>query len=147
MKLILKKDVKDLGPQGAVVNVSDGHARNFLIPKGFAVPATEKAMAQIKRQKTVEEGRLKKDKNSAGKLTGKLDGHRITIKGKVNESGTLYAAINAKKIAEALSKAGFDVEESMVDFPSPCKELGDRKVKLNLPHGFKATIHLIIKKS
>ncbi|OGL93474.1 50S ribosomal protein L9 [Candidatus Uhrbacteria bacterium RIFOXYA2_FULL_40_9] len=146
MKVILKKQVKDVGPQGAIVDVTDGFARNFLLPKGLAVPVTEKALANIKQQQVVQANREKKQEKATGKMTGQLDGFKLILKESVNENGKLYAAVNAKKIAMVLTKAGFDVTESMIDLTAPCKELGDQLVSIRLPYGFKATIQLIIKK-
>lgn len=146
MKVILKKHVKDVGPQGAIVEVADGFACNFLFPKNLAVPVTEKALAHIKQLQVVQAHREKKQEKSTGKMTGQLDGYKLILKEPVNENGTLYATVNAKKIATALKSAGFEVTESMIDLALPCKELGDQYVSLRLPYGFKATIHLIIKK-
>lgn len=146
MKVILKAHVKGVGPQGAVVNVSDGHARNFLIPKGLAVSATDKNIQQLERKKVLEADQQKRDKDRTSTLVSKLDGYQLIMKEKVSDSGTLYAALSPQKIAAALKKAGFVVEAKMVKLKDALKEAGEHKVKIDLPHGFKATIKLIIKK-
>jgi large subunit ribosomal protein L9 len=145
MKVILLQHIKDVGPQGAIVNVSDGHAINCLIPQKKAIFATKKAITQMKHKAEIESARADKKKEKLEKSLGKLDGYRLTLKERVSESGTLYAAVTPKKIADALQRAGFDVLENAMELSAPLKEVGETLIKLKLPHGLSATIKLIIK--
>jgi large subunit ribosomal protein L9 len=145
MKVILLKHVKDLGPQGAVVNVSDGYAINCLIPQKKAVFATNQAVTQQKRQADIATARAEKQKRKLQSSIGKLDGYRLTLKEAASETGTLYAAVTAKKIADALQRAGFDVSQDAVQLKEPLKDAGEQQIALKLPHNLSATIKLIIK--
>ncbi len=144
MKVILKTHVKDLGSQGEVVTVSDGHALHHLFPHGLAVPATNKAIIDLEHRRVVITHRQQKEKKVVGKLLGQLQGYRLTLVEPVSSNGTLYGAVTARIIAEALKKAGYEIEASMIDLPHPIKTPGEQSVQLHLPHGFEASIHLII---
>jgi large subunit ribosomal protein L9 len=143
MKVILLRDVKDQGKEGDVINVSEGYARNFLFPQNLAVQATD---AELRRQREREEKKVrmkKKELKGAADLAKALDGHEVTIEQKVNEQGTLYAAVTGKMIADILRKEKFDVNESMIEF-APMKDVGEREVTVNLPHGFEASIRVTV---
>ncbi len=142
MKVILLKDVKTLGRQGAVVNVSDGYALNFLFPQNLAVQATEEAIRRTKEREATAERRGKKEMAKSAKAAQALEGFELVLKEKTSEGGKLFAAVNAKAIASALKKAGFDVTDAMVGLDKPIKEAGERRVTVNLAHGFEAEIVL-----
>ena len=139
MKVILLKDVKTLGKLGEVVNVSDGYAMNFLFPQNAAVQATADAIRRMKEREAAEKRRVKKDVSASSKLAEKLEGFELVLTEKANENGVLYAAVNAKIVAKALRKAGFDIEEDLVEM-EPMKEVGERRVTVSIPNGFEAEI-------
>lgn len=143
MKVILLKDVKDLGREGDVVDVSDGYARNFLFPQNLGVQASEDELRRKKEREQAEERKAKKEVGRAGDFAGKLEGFELIIKEKANEAGTFYAAVTKETVARALAKAGFkDIEPDMVGLGDPIKDAEERDVLINLPHGFEATIQL-----
>lgn len=144
MKVILLEDVKALGKEGSVVEVSDGHARNFLFPQNLAVSATEESIQKMKERETIAKKQSQKAIAAMGKVAEKLDGYEISLEEKVNEDGVLYAAITKKIIAKALKKAGFDITEEMVSLSEPIKNPGQRNVTLELPFNFEAEIRLTI---
>ncbi len=144
MKVILLEDVASLGKQDAVVEVSDGHARNFLFPQNLAVPATEEALQRMKERETIAKKQSHKAIVAMGKVAEKLDGYEITLEEKVNDDGVLYAAVTQKVIAKALKKAGFEIDEEMVELSAPLKSPGTKSVIINLPHNFEAEIRLTI---
>jgi len=144
MKVILLETVQTLGKEGTVVEVSDGHAQNFLFPQNLAVPATEEALRKMKERETIAKKQSQKVIAATGKLAEKLDGYEITVEEKVNEDGVLYAAVTKKIIAKALKKAGFDVEEEMVSLVEPIKNPGTKTITVELPHDFEAEIRLTI---
>ena len=105
MKVILKENVKTLGKAGDIVNVSDGHARNFLIPKGLAAEATDRNVHNIELQKKHILHQIEKEKHKAEELTAKLTGVTCQIPRRVGEQDKLYGSVSTKDIEKSL--AGF----------------------------------------
>ena len=103
MKVILLSSVKPLGKEGDVVEVSDGHARNFLFPQSLAVPATADALKKREEREKVATSKASRALSLAGDLAGKLEGHEILLSEKVSEGGVLFASVTSKMIASALS--------------------------------------------
>lgn len=145
MKVILLKEVKTLGKEGAVVDVSDGYAMNFLFPQNLGVQATAEALHRLKEQESAKARAAKKGTAAAAKLAEKLDGFLVALKEKANDDGTLYAAVTNKAVAKALRKAGFEVEEDMVEM-SPMKEVGEGKATVSLPAGFEAEVAVAVER-
>lgn len=144
MKVILLEDVKTLGKEGTVVEVSDGHARNFLFPQNLAIQATAEALQKMKEREIMARKQSQKAVVATGKLAEKLDGYELELVEKVNDEGILYASVTKKMIAKALKKAGFDVEEDMVDLSEPIKKPGEKTVLINLPHDFDAEVKISV---
>jgi large subunit ribosomal protein L9 len=144
MKVILLKRVPKLGTVGDVRAVSDGYARNFLLPHGLAVPATDVAVAGVKKDRERSAARAEHDLVATERLAKKLDGFELVFKEKVSTAGTLFAAVTKKRIAEALEHKKFSVTEKMVDLTHPLKELGEHEVRLTFPHGLEAKITVLI---
>ncbi|TAK03837.1 50S ribosomal protein L9 [Patescibacteria group bacterium] len=145
MKVILLKDVKTLGKVGAVAEVSDGYAMNFLFPQNAAIQATADALRRLKEQEAAKTRAAKKGTAAAAKLAQKLDGFLVTLKEKANDDGTLYAAVTAKTVTKALRKAGFEVEEDMIGM-APMKEVGEGRATVSLPAGFEAEVSVAVEK-
>ena len=144
MKVILKKDVQNLGNMGDVKEISDGYARNFLIPGGYAEVATKNLMvkseeAKIKRSKKAEE-----DLKVAEDIAGKIEGISITLKNKADEKGKLYAAVKADEISKELISKGFNLEKGKVIIKEPIKELGEYEVMIDFAHGLEAKVTLTV---
>lgn len=108
MKVILKQDVKGLGKKGQLVNTSDGYARNFLFPKGFAAEANAQAMSELKNKEDAERYRIKTETAAAKAAAERIEGKTIRISAKAGQNGKLFGSVTAKEIAETL-KATFDV--------------------------------------
>ena len=145
MKVVLTKDVQNLGSSGEVKEVADGYARNFLIPGGFAKIATEASIKQaeelkIKRAKVAEEELAK-----AQELAGKLQGVSVEISSKADETGKLYAAVKQDDISKALADKGYKVEENRIMMDQPIKDIGDHEVTANLDHGLEVKIGVSVK--
>ncbi|NBS41532.1 50S ribosomal protein L9 [bacterium] len=143
MKVILMQDVKALGSRGAVVSVSDGYAMNFLFPQNLAVQATEQSIQRMRDAEAKATKVAKKGEGEARKLAAALDGFELLLKEKVSDGGVLYAAVTPKIVASALKKAGYAVGEDAVEMP-PIKEPGEREIVVNLPHGFEASVKVIV---
>ncbi len=144
MKVILIQDVKSLGKEGDVVEVSDGHARNFLFPQNMAIQATAAALQKAKRKEETQAKQTNKEMSAAGEKSQKLDGYEIILKEKASEAGVFYAAVGAKQIASALSKAGFKVKEKNIALEHPFKEPGEYTVMISFEHGFEAEIRVMV---
>ncbi len=144
MKVILLKDVKELGKEGDIKEISDGYAMNFLFPQNLGIQATAVAIKRLKEKAEIGERKAKKEMKGTAKLAEALEGFELVIKEKVNEVGTLYAAVTPEKVAKALKKAKFEVTADMVELEPPIKEVGERRVSIALPQGFEAEITLRI---
>lgn len=104
MKVILKQDVKGKGKKGEMINVSDGYARNFLLPQGLAVIADAAAMNELKTREQAEAYRLEQEKKQAEAAAATLNGKTITIKSKGGKNGRLFGAVTSKEVAEAINR-------------------------------------------
>lgn len=144
MKVILLEDVKTLGKEGTVVEVSDGHARNFLFPQNIAIAATEEAIQKLKEKDQIAKKESKKAIADTGKIAEKLDGYELTIEEKMNDDGVLYAAVTKKMIVKALKKAGFSIDDEMIDLPEPIKSPCEKTIRVDLPYNFDAEIRLTV---
>ena len=144
MKVILLEEIKALGKEGTVVEVSDGHARNFLFPQNLAIPATAEAMQALKEKETIVKKASQKAIVATGKIAERLDGFELTLEEKVNDDNVLYAAVTKKMIAKALKKAGFDIDEEMVELSEPIKSPCEKTITVNLPFNFDAEVRLTV---
>lgn len=143
MKVILIKDVSKLGKKGDIVEVSDGHARNYLIPRGLAVEATKgnlKHLMDEKKQHEEKEERLRKKSED---LLKELKKKVWEIKVKAGETGKLFGSLTSGNIAENLSKmSGFEVDKKWIKLKKPIKETGEYDIDLKLPAGVKGKIKI-----
>lgn len=134
MKLILTKDVADLGDKGDVVDVADGYARNYLVPKKFAVKASEGALKQADSMKAAREEAAKRSLDEAKQLAESLAGTRVVVAARAGDSGNLFGSIGANDVAEAIVKfTGIDIDRKIIDISEPIKEIGLHEVNL-VPH-------------
>ncbi|NQV89129.1 MAG: 50S ribosomal protein L9 [Parcubacteria group bacterium] len=140
MKVILIQDVKSLGKEGEVVEVSDGHAQNFLFPQNMGVPATPETMKKRVDAEKMQARDTHKELSVTGDLATQLEGHELILKEKISDGGVLYAAVTEKAIASALKKDGFKVDSKMIKLETPIKEPGTHTVTVELPLGFEAQI-------
>ena len=146
MRIILLQDVKDLGKKGDMKNVSNGFARNYLLPKKLVKIATRGAMMELENIKKIQETKATKDLEKTEKTVDTLDGYELIFKEKQKETGKLYAAITSTKIASALKKAGFNVSKNNIILEENIKELGEHDVHLEFNHNLEAKIKIIIEK-
>lgn len=143
MKVILLKNMPQLGEKGDVKEVATGHARNFLIPKGLAKPATSQALAELELNKVQTAKVAEADLAAAERLAGQLEGQVIEVAAKASDEGTLYAAISPAKVAGALKAKGFEVSKDQIAV-GHLKELGEHEVVVDLDHGLEARITLVV---
>ena len=133
MEVILKKDVKGTGKAGDIVKVSDGFARNRLIPSGDAVEATEANKKMIARQAAKKEELYAAEKADAEKFAKKLASTELVIKTKVGDNGKLFGSITSMDIADALKEqTGDEVDKRKIELAKPIKETGIHEVEIKL---------------
>jgi large subunit ribosomal protein L9 len=133
MKVILVQDVKKVGQKGSVVEVADGYAQNVLLPRKLAMPATAANIKAAEAEAASRAGKQATDEAMAKAMMAKLEGATVTIKAKAGETGTLFVAIRAKDISEAIRKdLGFEIPESAILLADPIKKTGDHMVPLSL---------------
>ncbi len=132
MKVILRKEHEKLGQIGAVVDVKDGYARNFLIPKGIAYPATDGSVRALEEEKKQAERRSAKEQKSSQKLADELDKVSITLPMKVGEDEKLFGSVTSQMIADSLKEKGFDLDKRTIVLDEPIKALGIYTVDVRL---------------
>lgn len=142
MKVVLTEDVKNVGAMGSVVNVSDGYARNFLIPKKFAVEANLKNVKALEHEKKKIEEKIKKVKGSAQALAERLSALTISLRAKTGEEGKLFGSVTTMDIAEALKKEGFDIDKKKIVLDEQIKKLGSYKAGVKLHSDITASLNI-----
>ena len=143
MKVILIKDIKELGKKGAVKEVADGYARNFLFPKRLAEVATTDNIQKQKEQQEKQARIAVKDLKSVQSMADGLQGQVIEVVGKTNEDGRFYAAISATVLIKKIKDKGFNIDKKMIFLPEPIKEVGEYPVTINFDHGLEAEITVV----
>ncbi|MEK7541061.1 MAG: 50S ribosomal protein L9 [Patescibacteria group bacterium] len=144
MKIILLKDVQDLGKKYEIKEVKNGHARNFLIPQGLAKIATKQALKWLETRKEIMEKEIEEDLKKAQEMASTLDGLELNIPVKVGGEGQLFESINSQKLADKLKEMGFGIKKSQIKLENPIKELGEFPVYINLDHNLEVEIKVII---
>ncbi len=145
MEVILREDVEKLGSRGQLVKVAAGYARNFLLPKRLAVPATEankKIIEQERQAHLRREAKLVADASDLAKMMAELS---VTISQKAGENDQLFGSVTSKDIVEALEKQGYTIERRKIALEEPIKTLGDFKVPLRLHRevSTEITVHVV----
>lgn len=145
MEVILKKDVKGTGKEGDVVKVSDGFARNKLIPGGLAVEATEANKRAIAREKAKAAEKFAQDKVAAEQLAARLTAAPVIVKTKVGDNGKLFGSITSMDIAQAVSEQlGTEVDKKKIVLDKPIKEVGETEVTVKLFQDVAAKVKVVI---
>ena len=148
MKVILLQDVKGSGKAGDVVKVSDGYARNLLIPKGFAIEANDKNMKALKKKKAEEEAQYQADKAAALEVKAQIEAKDFVIKTKGGENGKLFGSITSADIAEAVKEqSGADIDKKKIQLPNPIRALGTTEVSIKLHPKVTASLKVTVKEA
>ncbi|WP_270166990.1 50S ribosomal protein L9 [Paenibacillus sp. SYP-B4298] len=143
MKVIFLQDVKGQGKKGEVKEVSEGYARNFLLPKGLIKLASDGNLKTLEVQNAAEQKRKEKEKEDAEKLAARLGELKVIVKTKAGEGGRLFGAITSKQVAEALaSQAGIKIDKRKIELEEPIRSLGVTQVAVKLHHEVKAKLHV-----
>lgn len=148
MRVILTKSVQKLGRAGEVKEVADGYARNFLIPRGFAALATPKKLQELFAEDGRRAAQEARKEERAKKLEQTLVGMTLSLTLSANEEGTLYGAVGARQIAEALRARGYMVSVDQIELPKePIKRIGTYSITLNCGHGAMSEVQIDVIKS
>ena len=148
MKVILLEDVKALGKKGQVVNVSDGYARNLLLPKKLGVEATGKNMNDLKLQKAHEDKVAQENLDAAKAFAEELKDKQVTEGIKVGEGGRTFGSISAKEIAEAAkAQLGYELDKKKLQLSAPIKELGTTMVPIKLHPKVTGELKVVVKEA
>jgi large subunit ribosomal protein L9 len=132
MKIILRSNVDGLGKRGEILDVADGYSRNYLIPAGLAMRATDGAARQAEAMRRVEEQRDAKSREAANALAQRLGTTPMTIAANASDEGKLFGSVGASEIVAAAAHAGIEIERRMVVMDEAIKEVGDHSVTLEL---------------
>lgn len=130
MKVILKKEHEKLGNLGDIINVKDGYAMNYLIPRGIAVKATGGSMKILDEIKKQRENRIKKEAKETENLAAELERTQVTIKVKAGEDDKIFGSVTVQMIADALAEKGYNVDKKFIALEEPIKHLGIYTVNL-----------------
>ena len=146
MKVILQDDVKGKGKKGELVNVSDGYARNFLLPRKLAVPATQENLSVMKQQDAARQKKIEADKEKANDIVEKLKDVLVKITARGGGDGNkLFGSITSKEISEELLKQhGIEIEKNKIVHDEPIKSFGSYEIKCKLGYEISGVIHVLV---
>ncbi len=142
MKIVLLEDVKNLGSQGGIIDVTEGYARNFLFPQHLAVEATDATLKNLEEKKRSASKQNSRKEADEKKLIKAIDGMEIVILAK-SDNGSLYASVGSKEVASELKKRGHKVKSEWIDFQA-MKDVGSSEAVVVTPGGFEARITVTI---
>ena len=145
MKVILKAYVKGKGKKGQMIEVAEGYARNFLMPKGLAVPATADAVNTMRLQEKAKAKADAEAKAAATEIAEKLKGMQVKVPSKGGEGGKLFGAVTGREIAAALKEQhGVDIDSKKLVLDEPIKSFGSYEVKAKLGFEISGTVYVIV---
>ncbi len=145
MKVILQQDVRGQGKKGQLVEISDGYARNFLLPRKLAVPATAENINTMKQQEKARQAQMAAEKAEAQALAEKLQGIQVKLAAKAGEGGRLFGAVTSKEIAEALSaQFGLNIAKTKLVLDEPIKSCGGYQIKAKLGYEIVGTVNVLV---
>ena len=143
MEVILREHVDNLGKRGEIVKVADGYARNYLLPRKLALPATDGNRKHVERERKIMESREAEEKGQAEGIAARLTSIDIAIERRVGDTEQLYGSVTAVDIADYLKTQGFEIDRRKLILPEPIKTIGDHKVPLKLHR--EVTVPLVVK--
>ena len=144
MEVLLCQDVERLGWLGDVVEVSTGHARNYLLPQGLAVVATKANLRSLSEEKAKgAEQRMRQQERLEG-IAAAVDGAEVVIAAKANEQGYLFGSVTTGQIAANLREQGFEIADEMVQLPEHIKQVGSHSVTLKFNSDLTSTVNVVV---
>jgi large subunit ribosomal protein L9 len=146
MEVILKADVPHLGKLLDVIQVKNGYARNYLLPRSLAVPATKAAKLSLEKNRAAMEALFRKELAASQDIATRISATQITIERSVVEEERLYGSVSASDIAAALKALGFSIAKRQVSLPEPIKQLGNYQVQVKVFSDVEATVSVWVTK-
>ncbi len=146
MEVILRDHVEHLGRRGEIVRVADGYARNFLLPRKLALPATDANRKWVERERKLAEVRDSEERGAAEAIATRLNALDLTITRKVGENDQLYGSVTNADIADLLAAKGFEIDRRKILLPDPIKALGENTVPVKLHREVTAQIKVTVGK-
>jgi large subunit ribosomal protein L9 len=146
MEVILRDHVENLGKRGEIVKVADGYARNFLLPRKLALPATDANRKWVERERKIAEARDMEERGAAEAIATRLNALELTISRKTGENDQLYGSVTNGDIAELLAAKGFDIDRRKILLPDPIKALGESTVPVKLHREVTANVRVTVAK-
>ena len=132
MEVILRDHVENLGRRGDVVKVADGYARNFLLPRQLALPATPANMKVVERQRKIADAKEASERTGAEALAARLAQAECVLSRRVGEHQALYGSVTSADIAEVLAAQGFEIDKRKIQLDEPLKQIGEFTVPVKL---------------
>jgi large subunit ribosomal protein L9 len=142
VKVILLKDVPGTGKTGTIAEVKEGHARNYLLPRGLAIEASEGALRNLEQRKRAVEHRAEREREEVEAQVQRLRGLVLEIRGRAGKGGRLFGSVTSQHIAEALERKGFSVNRKQIELDEPIHVEGFYKVPIRLRAGVVVQIDL-----
>mgnify|MGYP001206770435 CR=1 FL=1 len=143
MKVVLREDVDHLGRKGDLLDVADGYARNFLVPRGLAMRATKGVVAQAEAMRRNRQARDARDRGAAEELAGRLAATTVRVGVRAGEGGKLFGSVTSTDLADALqAQTGIEIERRAIELDEPIKELGPQEVPVRLHPDVAATLRV-----
>ena len=144
MKVLLIKDVPNLGKAGEVKEVKDGYGKNFLIARGFAKLATPDVIEAWEKEQAKKAQEEAKEIERLNALKEKIESTKLIIRHKAGANGALFGAITNKEVAEALQEKGIEIDKKHIDIHPPIKQAGEYEIDIKLGHGIHAKLDLVV---
>ncbi|MEK7099120.1 MAG: 50S ribosomal protein L9 [Patescibacteria group bacterium] len=144
MKVILLQDVRHLGKKNDITDVSEGYARNFLLPKHLVAPATTAVLQDVAQKKAHKEKTVAIERQHFASAATKMGGMALSFKMKMGEKGKTFGSVSTTKIAEALRKAGITADKEWIVLEDPIKTMGEHTIAVRFPHDITGKIKIIV---
>ena len=145
MKVILNADVKGQGKKGEMVEVSEGYARNYLLPRNLAIKATADNLNTLKQKEQPKKAQVEREKAKAKENAARLAASVVKVRAKGGDNGKLFGSVTSKEISEALKEQyGIELEKNRIVLEENIKNFGSYEVKCKLGHEISGTIHLVV---
>jgi large subunit ribosomal protein L9 len=146
MEVILREDVEKLGRRGEVVKVAIGYGRNYLLPRGLAMPVTEANKAMVARERKTWEAKMAKEKADFESLAQRIGALRFVAPRRVGENEMLYGSVTSGDVAEFLATKGIEVDKRRIMLDEPVKALGEHELRIKLHPEVQASLKLLVTK-
>ena len=145
MKVILQQDVQGSGKKGELVNVSDGYAKNFLLKKGLAIPATAQAMGEMKAKEASQQHKIQQEIDAANAIAKEIGDKTVKIVAKAGQGGKLFGSVTAKEVADALkAQLNIDVDKRKVSLENEVKAFGTYTAEVKLYANISAKVFVMV---